>query len=105
MGCSESKNVVDPDSKKPEEKNAIVPGTVSSKNAKIETDETPEATTFAGTKPIIFQNGQFPEINLTVADFAPEHNEADLSPVFCQKEENRENSFNPQKRRRTLDTP
>ena len=101
MGCSESKNVVDPDSKKPEEKNAVVPATVTSKNAKIEPDETPEATTFAETKPLIFQNGQFPEINLTVADFAPEHNEADLSPAFWQKEENREKSFNPQKRRNT----
>jgi hypothetical protein len=82
MGCSESKNVVEPDSKKPEEKpeekTAIVP--VTSKN-------------------------EFPEINLTAADFAPENNIADLSPVFWQKEENQEIILNPEKYDGTLETP
>ena len=82
MGCSESKNVVEPDSKKPEEKpeekTAIVPVT-----SKIE----------------------FPEINLTNADFAPENNIADLSPVFWQKEKNQEIILNPEKYGGTLETP
>jgi len=98
MGCSESKNIVEPDSKKleekPKEKTAIVP--VTSKNAKIQTDEIPESSKMTETEahmPIEMKakivaakniqtdenfNFEFPQINLTAADFAPENNVADL---------------------------
>jgi uncharacterized protein YkwD len=125
MGCSESKNIVEPDSKKPEEKTeektAIVP--VTSKNAKIQTDEIPEASKMTETQahlPIEVKakivaakniqteknlNVEFPEINLTAADFAPENNVADLSPIIWQKEEKKEQIFIPEKYDGTLETP
>ena len=121
MGCSDSKNVVEPDSIKPEEKTAIVP--VTTKNAKIQTDEIPEASKMTKTEahmPIEVKakivsakniqtdenlNLDYPIIDLTAAHFAPQNNVADLSPVFSQKEENKEEIFSPEKYEGTLETP